>query len=79
MIIKKEIVSTRKEIEKEGRITSLWVKGKEYFDPKILEDWLPWKAKTITEYIKSGKIGGKKLGGKWLVTRENLYRFLRGE
>lgn len=35
--------------------------------------------RTVHTYIKEGGIKGRKIGGKWRVTEENLRIFIRGE
>jgi excisionase family DNA binding protein len=35
--------------------------------------------RTITNYIKAGRLQGAKIGGKWKFTGDMLQRFLRGE
>lgn len=34
--------------------------------------------RTLCDYIKAGKLKGAKLGGKWIITQENLDAFLAG-
>ncbi len=58
---------------------STWSKGVEYFDVRELARWLPWKKANIRRLLRSGKIRGRKVGEKWLVSRENLYNFLKGK
>ena len=40
---------------------------------------LPITPLTIREYIRKGKIKGRKIGKNWYVTKENLEAFLEGE
>lgn len=35
--------------------------------------------RTLHNYIKSGKIKGVKIGGKWKFTEESLKKFINGE
>lgn len=35
--------------------------------------------RTIMTYVKSGKLVGSKIAGRWQFTRESLLRCLRGE
>lgn len=35
--------------------------------------------RTVNNYIKSGRLQGVKIGGKWRFAGETLQRFLRGE
>lgn len=44
-----------------------------------LETVLGVTHRTLQSYIKSGRLKGVKLGGKWRVTEENLRKFLNGE
>ena len=66
-------------LKRKRKIEYILYRGKEYFDPKILENWLPWKVSTIRKYIQSGRIEGIKVKGKWLVSRKNLYKYLGGK
>ena len=34
--------------------------------------------RTLCDYIKAGKLKGVKLGGKWIITQDNLDAFLSG-
>lgn len=34
--------------------------------------------RTLCDYIKAGKLKGVKLGGKWIITQDNLDAFLAG-
>ena len=64
-----------KEEEEKGLL--LKILNEEYFGVKELEQWLPWKAWTIRKKIRSGEIRGRRIKGKWFVSREDLYNFLR--
>lgn len=69
---------TEKEIEEEEEKESiLTFENEDYFSVKKLEQWLAWKAWNIRKYVRSGKIRGRKIKGKWFVSREDLYKFLR--
>ena len=35
--------------------------------------------RTLLSYIKSKRLKGSKIGGKWKVSKENLRKFLDGE
>lgn len=35
--------------------------------------------RTIYDYIKSGELKVKKIGGKWIITEENLKKFIETE
>ena len=35
--------------------------------------------RTINNYVKAGRLQGRKIGGKWRFTGDTLQRFLRGE
>ncbi|MBA7538582.1 hypothetical protein ES705_30859 [subsurface metagenome] len=80
MIIIKARIFTKKEIEEEEeKGLLLKILNEEYFGVKELEQWLPWKADNIRRFIRTGKIKGRKIKRKWFVSREDLYRFLRGK
>ncbi len=66
-------------IEEAKKHESTWSKGIEYFDVRELARWLPWKMANIRRLIRSGKIRGRKVREKWLVSREDLYNFLKGK
>lgn len=44
-----------------------------------LEPILGVSHRTLLTYVKEGKINGKKLGGKWKVSEENLRKFVNNE
>lgn len=35
--------------------------------------------RTLYNYIKSGKLRVQKIGGKWIITEENLKKFIKAE
>ena len=35
--------------------------------------------RTLYSYIKNGKLKAKKIGGKWMITEENLKKFINAE
>ena len=35
--------------------------------------------RTLSTYIKDGRLKGVKIGGKWKVSGENLRKFINGE
>ena len=35
--------------------------------------------RTMHNYIKSGKLKGQKIGGKWQISETNLTKLLKGE
>lgn len=35
--------------------------------------------RTLHNYIKSGKLKGQKIGGKWKISDENLKKFINGD
>jgi excisionase family DNA binding protein len=35
--------------------------------------------RTLYNYIKAGRIKVQKIGGKWIITEENLKKFIKGE
>ena len=71
---------TLKEYEgKPGIKSVLMANNEEYLSVKELEEWLPWKEANIRRLIRSGRMEGRKIMGKWFVRREDLYRFLGGK
>ena len=50
-----------------------------YFSIKELVAILPLTALTIREYLRSGKLKGKKVGKLWHVSKRNLKLFLGEE
>ena len=44
-----------------------------------LEEILGVSHRTLLDYVKSGKLKARKIGGKWKVTEENLKLFINGE
>jgi len=35
--------------------------------------------RTLLSYIKDGKLKAQKIGGKWVITEENLRKFIKAE
>lgn len=35
--------------------------------------------RTLYNYIKAGRMKVQKIGGKWIITEENLKKFIKGE
>lgn len=71
---------TKKESEEEDKkYSGVWIDGIEYLDTKKLAEWLPWKVWNIRIYVRTGKIKGVKIKGKWFVARQELYNFLSGK
>jgi excisionase family DNA binding protein len=35
--------------------------------------------RTLYTYIKDGKLKVQKIGGKWIITEENLKKFIKAE
>lgn len=46
---------------------------------KEVSELLKVTERTLYNYIKSGKFKAKKIGGKWMITEENLKRFIDEE
>ncbi len=44
-----------------------------------LEPILGVTHRTLQSYIKSGRLKGVKIGGKWKVSEETLRKFINGE
>ena len=51
---------------------------KELYSVRELEKILPITPLTIREYIRKGKIKGKKIGKSWFVLKQDLEAFLEG-
>ena len=45
---------------------------------KELATLLSVTERTLHNYIKSGKMKGQKIGGKWQISETNLQKFLKG-
>ncbi|HKM08169.1 MAG TPA: helix-turn-helix domain-containing protein [Sphaerochaeta sp.] len=46
---------------------------------KDLAEQLKVTERTMHNYIKSGKLKGQKIGGRWQISESNLHKFLNGE
>ena len=53
--------------------------GKKVYKISELVYMLQCSESTIRKYITSGRLAGQKVGDNWLVTGENLDKFLNGE
>lgn len=48
------------------------------YNLKELSSILGVTVRTLMNYIKDGKLKAVKIGGKWVVTEENLQNFING-
>lgn len=48
-------------------------------DKKECAELLGVTARTVWEYVHSGRLPAQLIGGRWWVTEENLISFMRGE
>jgi len=46
---------------------------------KELATLLSVTERTLHNYIKSGKMKGQKIGGKWQISETNIQKFLNGD
>jgi excisionase family DNA binding protein len=46
---------------------------------KEVSEILKVTERTLYNYIKGGKFKAKKIGGKWMITEENLRQFINAE
>lgn len=44
-----------------------------------LEKMLTVSNRTLLNYIKDGRLKAVKIGGKWLISEDNLKKFLNGD
>ena len=35
--------------------------------------------RTLLDYLKQGRLKGNKIGGKWIISHENLQNFINGK
>lgn len=61
-----------------GEIEYTTIKGKQYYGVKALSQILGIRIFGIRDYLRKGKIKGIKIGRHWMVSEENLDRFLNG-
>lgn len=52
---------------------------KKLYSVKELAEILPITPLTIREYIRKGKIRGRKIGKNWYVSKADLEKFLDGD
>ena len=52
------------------------IRGQEYYITEELVDILPVGKQSITNYLRSGKLKGVKIGRVWYVSRIEVDRFL---
>lgn len=45
---------------------------------KEVSEVLKVTERTLLTYIKEGKLKANKIGGKWIVSQENLQNFING-
>lgn len=51
---------------------------KMYRIPELVEI-LGVTSRTILDYFEKGKLKGRKVGGRWVVSHDNLRAFINGE
>ncbi len=52
--------------------------GIRYYPLQELSEELDVTLHTLRAYIRQGKLKGRKVAGRWIVTEENLREFLEG-
>ena len=52
--------------------------GIRYYTLQELSEELTVTKHTLRAYIKQGKLRGRKVAGRWIITEENLREFLEG-
>ena len=46
---------------------------------KDVAELLKVTQRTLLTYLKEGKLKGQKIGGKWIISEENLHKFINGD
>lgn len=46
---------------------------------KEISELLKVTQRTLLSYLKEGKLKGQKIGGKWIISDENLHKFINGD
>ena len=46
---------------------------------KQISELLKVTQRTLLTYLKEGKLKGQKIGGKWIISEENLHKFINGD
>lgn len=46
---------------------------------KEISELLKVTQRTLLSYLKEGKLKGQKIGGKWIISEENLHKFINGD
>lgn len=54
------------------------IQGIKLYKIKDLEELFGVCEKTLLNYLKTGKLRGRKIGREWVVTESNLVAFLNG-
>lgn len=49
------------------------------YNLKDIAELLKVTERTLLTYLKEGKLKGQKIGGKWIITEENLKNFINGK
>lgn len=60
----------------EGRQTMKTIAGIEMYEVEDLMDQLNLSRYTVRNYLKDGKLKGRKIGIRWYVSEDNLAEFL---
>ena len=46
------------------------------YNLKEVSELLKVTQRTLLTYLKEGKLKGQKIGGKWIISEENLHKFI---
>jgi len=72
-------LDTKERTKKRDEENAARLDGLRLYTLTELEPVLGVTHRTLQTYIKTGKLKGALIGGKWKVTEENLRSFLNGE
>ena len=61
------------------KVVSIKIGKKQFYNVEALSKMLFIPVETVRLYIRRGRIKGLKIGKRWLVSVENLDKFLSGE
>lgn len=53
--------------------------AKLYYNVKELAEMMSLTTRTVSDYIRHGRLRAAKVGGRWAVTPQNLDEFLNGK
>ena len=63
----------------EQEIAEVQAAGLELYDIRMVAAMLKVTTRSVQNYIQSGKLKGRKIGGRWRFSKEDIERYINGD